>query len=75
MKCVKNSTNGNIIRVEDKIANNMVGNTWKYCPKEEWKSLNRIPVTEVQEVEAEKKEKTLSKKAARRQQIKEKQRQ
>jgi hypothetical protein len=38
MKCVKNKKTGNVIRVEDKTAMNMVGNTWKYVSKSEWKS-------------------------------------
>lgn len=37
MKCIKNNTTGNIIRVEDKQAFQMVGNTWKYVSKDEWK--------------------------------------
>lgn len=37
MKCIKNTTTGNIIRVEDKQAFQMVGNTWKYVSKDEWR--------------------------------------
>ena len=43
MKCIKAIKEtkevavGTIRRVEDKIANNMVGNYWAYIPKSEWK--------------------------------------
>lgn len=37
MKCLKNTKTGDIIRVDDNQANQMVGNTWKYIPKTEWK--------------------------------------
>ena len=53
MKCLKNTTTGNIIRVDDRQANQMAGNTWKYISKEEWKSVTRIKI-EKQEVESEK---------------------
>jgi hypothetical protein len=72
MKCLKNTTTGNIIRVDDKQAHQMAGNTWKYVPKEEWKSITRVK-TEKQEVESEKKEETISKKLLRRQKLKAKQ--
>jgi len=74
MKCIKNKSNGNIIRVEDKVAYNMVGREWDYAPKSEWKAL-RPQVTEKQVVEEEKKEITLSEKALRHKKLKEKQRQ
>jgi hypothetical protein len=38
MKCIKNKSNGNIIRVEDRVAYNMVGREWDYTSKSEWKS-------------------------------------
>ena len=66
MKCLKNSKTGDIIRVTDVQANQMAGNTWKYVSKSEWKSITRVPETEQQVVESEKKEKTISKKQARR---------
>ena len=66
MKCLKNQKTGDIIRVSDVQANQMAGNTWKYIAKSEWKSTTRIPSTVQQVVESEKKEKTISKKQARR---------
>jgi len=72
MKCLKNTTTGNIIRVDDRQANQMAGNTWKYISKEEWKSVTRIKI-EKQEVESEKKEETVNKKLLRRQKLKAKQ--
>jgi hypothetical protein len=65
MKCLKNQKTGDIIRVSDVQANQMAGNTWKYASKSEWKSITRIPSTEQQVVESEKKEVTISKKQAR----------
>lgn len=47
MKCVKNAKTGNIIRVDDKQANGMVGSTWSYVPKSEWKKQNGRTVEEV----------------------------
>ena len=74
MKCIKNVKTGVIQRVDDSQANNLVGNTWQYIPKSEWKVATRV-VSEKQEVEAEKKEQTISEKALRRKKLKEKQRQ
>lgn len=74
MKCLKNVKTGNIIRVDDKQANQMAGSIWSYVSKSDWKAVTRV-VSEKQEVEAEKKEKTLSEKAIKRQKLKEKQRQ
>lgn len=73
MKCLKNNKTGNIIRVDDVQVNNMVGSTWSYVSKAEWKAATRV-VTEKQEVEAEKKEETVNKKATRRSKLKAKQR-
>ena len=73
MKCLKNNKTGNIIRVDDVQANQMVGSTWSYVPKSEWKSINRVQ-TEKQIEEAEKKEETISEKAIRRSKLKAKQR-
>jgi hypothetical protein len=75
MKCLKNSRTGEIVRVDDRQADNMAGITWKYIPKSEWKTATRVAVTETQTVEAEKKEKTISEKALKRKKLKEKQRQ
>jgi hypothetical protein len=74
MKCIKNKSNGNIIRVEDRVAYNMVGREWNYSPKSEWKTLRPL-ASEKQVVEEDKKEVTLSEKALRRKKIKEQQRQ
>ena len=46
MKCIKNSKTGNIIRVDDIQAHQMVGSTWVYVPKAEWKSATRKVVKE-----------------------------
>jgi ATPase subunit of ABC transporter with duplicated ATPase domains len=73
MKCLKNNKTGNIIRVDDVQANNMVGSTWSYISKAEWKAATRTQ-TEQQTEEAEKKEETVSKKASRRAKLKAKQR-
>lgn len=73
MKCIKNTKTGEILRVEDRQADAKVGNTWVFIPKSEWKAVTRK--TEKQEVEAEKKEQTISEKALKRKKLKEKQRQ
>jgi hypothetical protein len=47
MKCLKNVKTGSIIRVDDKQANQMAGNQWKYVSKEEWrgdKKVEEVPV-------------------------------
>ena len=41
MKCIKNLKTGTIMRVEDSQANNMVGQTWTYVSKSEWKGHNK----------------------------------
>ena len=74
MKCLKNNKTGNIIRVDDKQAYQMVGSTWSYIPKSEWKSTTRVVETKQQVEEAEKKEETISEKAIRRSKLKAKQR-
>lgn len=74
MKCIKNKQTGEIIRIDDSQAHNLVGTRFSYVPKSEWKSISRTQ-TEPQAVEAEKKERTMSKKAAKRLKIKEQQRQ
>lgn len=73
MKTIKNKKTGEIQRVSDKTAYNMVGSIWEYTSKSEWKK-NREAPTEKQKVEDIKKEKTQSKKAENRAKIKEKQR-
>ncbi len=67
MKCLKSiretkeATLGQIIRVDDKTANNMVGTYWKYVSKTEWKEFKNNVVHEeqntVSEIEEEKKPK------------------
>jgi hypothetical protein len=46
MKCIKNFQTGNIIRVDDVQARQMVGSTWSYVSKAEWKSATRKVVKE-----------------------------
>ena len=75
MKCLKNIKTNNIVRVDDVQARQMAGSTWIYISKSEWKAVTRVPETEQQAVEAEKKEKTLSKKAEKAAKLKAKQRQ
>ena len=59
--------NGVYDRVNEEVAeSNVKFHGWKYVPKSEWKVATRVPKTETQVVQAEKKEKTLSKKAQRR---------
>ena len=53
MKCLKNLKTGNIVRVDDKQANNMAGVTWQYIPKSEWKAATRKPKPEVVEATEE----------------------
>ncbi len=67
MKCLKNVKTGNIIRVDEKQALQMVGNTWKYVPKSEWRGVKE-PETVVThdmggpiETKVEKKSKKVSK--------------
>jgi hypothetical protein len=71
MKCIKSIRGtkendlGDIIRVDDKTANNMVGTYWKYVSKKEWKEFKNSVVPEeqntVSEVEEEKKPKRTKK--------------
>jgi hypothetical protein len=74
MKTIRNKKTGELQRVDDKIANNMVGISWEYCPKSEFKKTQEKP-TERQVVDYTKKEKTISKKQESRMKLKEKQRQ
>ena len=65
MKCIKSIREtkdvalGTIRRVEDKVANNMVGNYWAYVSKAEWKKETRKskPTEQVTEQETESVEK------------------
>lgn len=41
MKCLKNLKTGTVIRVDDSQANNMVGITWAYVSKSEWRGENK----------------------------------
>lgn len=67
MKCLKNEKTGNIIRVDDKQAHQMVGLTWKYVSKSEWRGTvkEEVSVGHDQggsyEVKTEKKSKKVSK--------------
>jgi hypothetical protein len=53
MKCIKaikaskEAQIGEIKRVDDKTAQNMVGSYWQYISKSEWKSATRKPKVEV----------------------------
>jgi len=47
MKCIKNNKTGNIIRVEDKQAEQMVGITWVYISKDEWRKSQGVDKQEV----------------------------
>jgi hypothetical protein len=65
--------NGVYDRVNEEVAeSNVKFHGWKYTPKSEWKIATRKSTTEEQSIQAEKKEKTLSKKAERRSKFKEK---
>ena len=55
MKCIQDNKTGEIRRVENKMADNMVGSQWKYISKSEWKNKNGL--SENKEV-TEKKKKT-----------------
>ena len=44
MKCLKNVKTGNIIRVDEKQALQMVGIQWKYVPKSEWRGVKEPEV-------------------------------
>lgn len=58
MKCIQDNKTGEIRRVENKMADNMVGSQWKYISKSEWKIQNGL--SENKEV-TEKKKKTSKK--------------
>jgi hypothetical protein len=48
IKCIKNKETGNIIRVTNQQADQMVGRKWSFVPKSEWKSQER-PVSKTEE--------------------------
>lgn len=48
MKCIKNLSTGNIIRVKDEQALQMVGNLWKFVSKDEWRKLLEKPKENVE---------------------------
>ena len=60
MKCIKATKStkdvvlGEIRRVDDKTAYNMVGSSWEYVPKSEWKK--QVRVTNEEENLSEKKQ-------------------
>ena len=70
MKCIKALRTskdvevGEIKRVDDKTANNMVGISWAYVPKSEWKSQTRKskPKEEVSEEKTQSEKKPYKKK-------------
>ena len=47
MKCIKNLKTGSIMRVEDSQAYNMVGQTWVYVSKSEWKGTQVVDKEDV----------------------------
>jgi hypothetical protein len=51
---------GEIRRVDDKTAHNMVGNLWQYISKSEWKNATRV-VSSEEPVKIKKNEKTSKK--------------
>jgi hypothetical protein len=73
MKTIRNKKTNEIQRVDNKTADNMVGVTWEFIPKSEWKK-TRPESTEKQKSENSKKEVTKSKKQQSREKLKEKQR-
>ena len=73
MKTIRNKKTNEIQRVDNKTADNMVGMTWEFIPKSEWKKTREVP-TEKQKVQDSKKEITKSKKQQSREKLKEKQR-
>jgi hypothetical protein len=73
MKTIRNKKTNEIQRVDNKTADNMVGMTWEFIPKSEWKKTREVP-TEKQKSDNSKKEVTKSKKQQSREKLKEKQR-
>ena len=50
MKCIKNKKTGDIIRVQDKTADQMVGNTWEFTSKDEWRKHHGVVKEETTEI-------------------------
>ena len=42
MKCIRNKKTGDIIRVEDRTADSMVGITWEFVSKDTWREAQGI---------------------------------
>lgn len=55
VKATKEVELGEIRRVDDKTAHNMVGSLWQYISKTEWKQATRKPKDEISEKSVEKK--------------------
>lgn len=53
MKCLKSNKTGEIIRVSNQKADQMVGSTWMFAPKVEWKAATRKQVAAPVEAVAE----------------------
>ena len=71
MKCIKNNKTGDIERVSDKEAYNMVGRAWSYVAKSEWKAATRkVKVNEVVEVKNEAESETIAEKQLKRKKVK-----
>ena len=51
MKCIKNKKTGDIIRVEDKTADSMVGFTWEFVSKDIWRESQGIVRTPKEKTE------------------------
>ena len=49
MKCIKSKETGNVIRVTNQQADQMVGNKWSFTPKSEWKAQFKKAVPAVTE--------------------------
>ena len=64
MKCLKSTKTGNIIRVDDKQADQISGREWQFVSKTEWKSTTRKsePVVETKTEEPTISEKQLKRK-------------
>lgn len=73
MKTIKNKKTGEIQRVEDKTAHNMVGPSWEFVAKSEWKKIRGV-TSERQDIKKSKKDEAQNKKLEKRTKLKEKQR-
>jgi hypothetical protein len=71
MKCIKNNKTGDIKRVSDSEAYNMVGSTWSFIAKSEWKAATRkVKVNEVVETKSEAEGETIAEKQLKRKKVK-----